>query len=175
MSAAIKPALIATTRPKADAMGEPLLGEFAANPSRPLPGVHETSFWEGTSRGELVLQQCTDCEYITHPPGPRCMRCQSSLLEPVPVSGYGTIYSFAVVHRAFHPYFEAKVPYVVGSIALDEQDDLRVFSRVVGIQPAAVEIGRSVQVCFERTADGANLPLFRPRNEECAIGEQESA
>ena len=46
--------------------------------------------------------------------------CESCGIDFSPTSGRGTVYSFAVVHRVYHPGFTDAVPYVVGVVELEE-------------------------------------------------------
>jgi uncharacterized OB-fold protein len=81
------------------------------------------------------------------------------------MSGYGTVYSFTIVRRAFHPGFATELPYVVAMVELPEQVGLRVISRVVNTAPEAVRIGLPVEAVF--IPEGAfGLALFQPGSGE---------
>jgi hypothetical protein len=113
-------------------------------------------FWEGAERGELLVQRCTSCGKLRHPPGPGCASCGSLGWDTLKASGRGTVYSYAVHHYPPIPGFD--VPNLVGLIELEE--GVRVVANVVGIDPSDVEIGMSVEVFFE-DFDGVVLPQFR--------------
>jgi uncharacterized protein len=67
------------------------------------------------------------------------------------------VYSCTVNH---HPWFPGwNGPYVVAIVQLDEQEDLRLLTNVVGCEPEAVVIGARVRVTFDVREDIA-LPLF---------------
>lgn len=127
---------------------------------RPLPAISaDTSFfWEGARRGELLIQQCTSCGTLRHPPGPGCASCGSLDWDTVVASGRGTVHSFAVHHYPPVPGFE--YPLAIGLIDLEE--GTRLISNIVGIHPSAIEIGMPVQVEFEDFGDELTLPQFRP-------------
>lgn len=130
-------------------------------PFRPLPAISPitAAYWTSGADGILRVQQCGDCGYFTHPPGPVCARCLSRNLRFNPVSGLGTVYSSTVNH---HPWFAGWTePFVVAIVELDEQEDLRLFTNVVNCDPSAVRIGDRVQVVFEARED-VWLPLFQP-------------
>ncbi|MPZ12877.1 MAG: hypothetical protein GEU73_00355 [Chloroflexi bacterium] len=134
-----------------------------AAPRRPLPQVSDIEtkpFWEGCARGEILLQRCLDCSAVRHPPSPICSGCLSSRLEWVPASGNATVYSFVVVHRAFHAAFEEDVPYVVAIVELEEGPHM--LSNVVEVPPESVEIGMPLRVCFDCVSDEVTLPKFKP-------------
>jgi len=77
------------------------------------------------------------------------------------MSGAGTVYSFTIVRRAFHPGFAPEIPYVVALVELPEQAALRVISQVVNIAPEAVTIGLAVNAVFV-PAGAFGLVLFKP-------------
>ncbi len=75
--------------------------------------------------------------------------------------GEGTVFSFAVYRRAYHPAFKPLLPYVVAVIELAEGP--RLVSNVVGVQPEDVRVGMRVRLEFRET-EGIPLPVFRPRS-----------
>src|SRR5262249_19795209 len=114
---------------------------------------------------QLVIQRCDECRRYRHPPVPLCPHCLSTKLDAVPVSGRGTVYTFTVAEQAFHPFFADKLPYIIVSVALEEQHDLRLVSVLVDCEPGDVRAGMPVEVVFEDVADDVTLPLFRPVRE----------
>jgi uncharacterized protein len=120
----------------------------------------QSPFWEGCSRNELLLQQCSACGTFRHPPSAVCPNCLSTQHVWVPASGRGTVYTFAVVRQALAKAWESKVPYTVAVIELEEGP--RFLTELVGIDPDAVKIGLPVEVSFTQR-DDVTLPLFRPR------------
>ncbi|HYZ92197.1 MAG TPA: Zn-ribbon domain-containing OB-fold protein [Actinomycetota bacterium] len=127
---------------------------------RPAPAQSaDTSFfWEGARRGELLIQRCSSCGTLRHPPGPGCASCGSLDWDTVVASGRGTVHSFAVHHYPPVPGFE--YPLTIGLIDLEE--GTRLISNIVGIDPSAIEIGMEVRVEFESFGDDLVLPQFRP-------------
>ena len=56
-------------------------------------------FWEAANEGRLVIQHCTACDRLQHPPGQSCQRCGSkAALAWKEMSGRGRIYNYGVVH-----------------------------------------------------------------------------
>lgn len=125
----------------------------------PLPNRDTEPFWEGCAKGELRLQRCASCRAYRHPPSPICHLCWSPEHEWVPASGRGTVYSFVVVHHAFHGWND-ELPYVVAVIALEEGP--HIVSNVVEVPIDSVKIGMPVGVFFERASEEIVLPKFRP-------------
>ena len=128
--------------------------------SRPLPQRTEIAegYWEAARRHELAVQRCSDCGVLRHYPQERCPECISAAHEWAPLSGRGTIYTYAVSHAAFHPFFQDRLPYVIATIELDE--GVRVLSDL-DEPPDEVRMGARVEVFFEELDDDITLPRFR--------------
>lgn len=128
---------------------------------RPVPGVSDDTrfFWDGAREGQLLIQRCTSCGTLRHPPGPACPSCHSFEWDTVQASGQGTVYSFVVMHYPEVPPFDHPNP-----IALIELDEgTRLSAQLVGIKPEDIQIGQRVQVEFNAFNDGELvLPQFRP-------------
>jgi len=56
-------------------------------------------------------------------------------------------------------------PYVIAVIGLDDDPELRLTTRLIGIEPEEASIGMRVAVRFEE-ADDVWLPLFGPEGEQ---------
>lgn len=130
--------------------------------SKPVPVVSAWAkpFWEGTERGELVLQHCGDCSKYVFYPRVICPHCSSENLTWEPVSGNGKIYSFTVVYNNSPSAFKADVPYVVAVIELDE--GVRMLSNIIECDVEDVKFDMPVTVVFERLNEEFVLPKFRP-------------
>jgi uncharacterized protein len=129
-------------------------------PSRPLPvPTPETQhFWDGTARGELLLQRCRDCKTIYFPPQPFCPSCSSDDVEVVRASGRGSLSSYVINQRAA-PGFEA--PYVIAVVELEEGP--RLLTNLVGVEPdpQLLPLDLPLEAVFESFGD-VRLPFFRP-------------
>jgi hypothetical protein len=125
---------------------------------RILPALDDVNraFWTGGRGGQLLIQHCASCERWAHPPRKACASCGGKL-SPEPVSGRGCVFTFTINAHAFHP--KVPVPYVIAVVQLDEQDDLRVPTNLIGCPSSAVTIGAAVRVVFERNGD-VYVPLF---------------
>jgi hypothetical protein len=131
--------------------------------ARPIPPTSELTapYWEAARRGELVVQRCGACDERPFPPRARCPRCGADSLAFAPVSGRGTVYSYTVAQRAPHPVFSGQLPLVVAIVELAEGP--RLFTNVVGCDPASVTVGMAVEVAFEPIDDSELvLPVFTP-------------
>lgn len=131
---------------------------------RPAPGISDDTrfFWEGAREGKLLIQRCTACGALRHPPAPVCTECHSFEWDTVASKGLGTVYSYVVMHYPEVPPFEYPNP--VALVELDE--GTRLVAQLVGVDPGRVAIGQRVRVEFAtfETADGGDivLPQFRP-------------
>lgn len=127
---------------------------------RVLPRLDEDNgfFWRGGADGRLRFLRCPLCRRFIHPPGPVCPYCLERGPEPDAVSGRGTVASFTVNHQQWIPGDDA---YIVAWVVIDEQDDIRLTTNLVGVEPEDVVVGMRVEVEFEQV-DEVYLPLFRP-------------
>ncbi len=129
---------------------------------KPLPGIDDFQrpFWEAAKRHELVLQRCRKCGSFRYPPGLMCHECLSDDLEWTRVSGRGTVFTWTVFHRAYHPAFAAEVPYAVVAVELEEGP--RMLSNLVNCKLEDIRIGMPVVVTFDDASAEISLPKFRP-------------
>ncbi len=133
---------------------------------RPVPPTSELTqpYWDAARRGQMVVQRCEACEHRPFPPRGTCPSCGASSLSWSPVSGRATVYSYTVAHRPPHPAFAAQVPLVVAIVELEEGP--RLFTNIVGCDPADVEVGMAVEATTEPIDDtDMVLPVFTPTNE----------
>ena len=131
----------------------------------PLPAITDDTrpFWEACSRHALVIQRCADCGTFRHLPAPVCWKCRSFAHTWAPVSGRGTVFTYAVVHRAFLPELEPCVPYVVAVVGLDDAPGVRLVSNLIDAEPGELRIGLPVEVVFEEVSAEVAVPRFRVR------------
>jgi hypothetical protein len=132
--------------------------ETPPEPIRPTITDINRPFWEACRRGRLTAQRCADCGALRYPAVAVCPACLSGAHEWVELSGRGEVFSFVVVHRGYHPFWAARVPYNVAMIELDE--GLRMFSNIVGTPNDQIEVGQRVRVAFERRGDDLIVPVF---------------
>ena len=131
----------------------------------PAPAVTDDTrpFWDACRRRELAVQRCAECGTFRHPPTPVCWHCRSFRHEWTRLSGRGTVFSYAVVHRAFLPELAEAVPYTVVVVSLDDAPGVRLVSNLVGAAPGELRVGLPVEVLFEDVSPEVTLPRFRVR------------
>lgn len=132
----------------------------APKPNRPRPSLNlDNAFWfEAANEHRLVIQRCSACGRLRHPPGPMCAACHSTEWEAMDASGKGTVYSFVVNHHPQVPSFD--YPLAVAVIELEE--GTRLVANVIGIEPHDIEVGMAVEVEFVEHDEDLTLPAFRP-------------
>jgi uncharacterized OB-fold protein/acyl dehydratase len=124
------------------------------------PAVNEDTefFWEGTAKGELLIQRCTGCQTLRHPPMPMCPHCHSLEWDTVRSTGTGSLHSYVVFH---HPLPKGVTePYVVALADLDE--GVRLVANLDGVAPDEVRIGMPLAVEFVQVDETLTVPRFRP-------------
>jgi uncharacterized OB-fold protein len=124
----------------------------------PAPVLTEDNheFWEAASEGRLVAQRCKGCGVLRHPPRPMCPECHSLDHEVIDLSGYGTVYSYSILHYPQFPMFT----YPVVAVLVDLEEGVRILSSMVDTEPTDVSIGLPVQVRFVPTKDDMMIPVF---------------
>ncbi len=116
----------------------------------PLPDVEDAltaEYFAGAARGELMITRCDACDEYVWYPQERCPRCEGALSWTA-VSGAGTLFSWAVVRRAFLPAFADQVPFVTALVALAEDPAVRLPTYLVDADPDTLRADEPVRVTF---------------------------
>jgi len=108
----------------------------------------------------MVLQRCLACGRLIYYPRPACPHCLSAEYEWVEMRGTGSVYTYAIVWRPQHEFFNDLVPIVLATIELTEGP--LVVTSTVNCAPEEIEIGMPVRVVFDRVNDDVALPKFEP-------------
>lgn len=116
-------------------------------------GGPEAHYFGRLSEGVFEIQRCGACGRHQFFPRVLCTHCGSEDLNWVTPSGRGTIYSYSVVRRK--P--EAGGDYNVVLVDLDE--NVRLMSRVEGVEPGELRIGQRVQARVA-VEDGKGVLVF---------------
>ncbi|GAA4883449.1 bifunctional MaoC family dehydratase N-terminal/OB-fold nucleic acid binding domain-containing protein [Ferrimonas pelagia] len=127
---------------------------------RPQPGINRDNrfFWQGLSQGKLLIQRCTSCDTLRHPPAPMCPSCRSLQHDAIEASGKGVVHSFVNLHHPALPAFDEPNP-----IALVElEEGTRLVAQLIDIEPQDVTIGLPVEVQITEFDGDQSLALFKP-------------
>ena len=129
----------------------------------PIPDELDQPFWDACNEDRLVIQSCTDCDRLQHPPEPECFGCDSGDgLEWRELSGRGRVHSYGVVYDNTVALRIPDQPFNLVVIELEEDPALTMVSNLPGVPLDEVEIGAPVTVFFEETpATGQKIPEWR--------------
>ena len=138
---------------------KPSVEEDGADPAkRPQPFItRDNEFWFDAAREHrLVIQCCSDCGALRHPPAPACPQCRSFTWHEAPASGRGTVHSFVVNHHPKAPGFT----YPLAVLLVDLDEGTRLVADFAG-DPGSVEIGMPVEIEWLAHTPELTLPRFR--------------
>lgn len=128
-------------------------------PDVPPPDEVTGPWWDATREHRLLLQTCSACGGVQHPPRSVCIRCGGThALGWVTAAGAGALDSFTVVHRAPEPGLP--VPYVVARVRLSEGPLL--LTRLEGAPVDSWVVEARVRLAWWDLDDGRALPVFHP-------------
>ena len=127
-----------------------------------IPDELTKPFWDAANESRLVIQNCTACSRLQHPPAPGCGKCGSGdSLEWAVMSGRGRIYNYGVVHDCPVRLLQEDQPINVAVVMLEEDPGIQMFSHLPGTAADEVPVGAAVEVVFEATANGQMVPEWR--------------
>jgi uncharacterized OB-fold protein/acyl dehydratase len=137
-------------RPRAADAGPGPGTDTSDAPPRPAPATTPDSTWwfDALAEGRLVVQRCSGCGTLRHPPGPMCPRCHNLSYDHVEATGTGEIHAMTVVHYPKVPGFT----YPLGVALVDVHVDgdavrpVRVVMNTEGCEPHLVRIGDPVRI-----------------------------
>ena len=136
-----------------------------AQNQKPIPVIQPWTreFWKATKKGNLLIQQCQECNSNIFFPKKVCPECWSGNLDWQEASGKAQVYTFTVMRDMVEPKFMGDLPYVIAMVDLEE--GIRMTTRIVNCNPDDVEIGMNVEVVFEEVSPECSLPMFQPTEE----------
>lgn len=123
------------------------------------PRGHDNKWWwDACDEGKLMIQRCTNCGALRHPPRPMCGECQSMEWEAIESTMEGEVLSYTELHHPKIPGYQ--YPLICAVIALKEGTNF--VSNIVGCDPADVHIGMQVKGKVEQVDEKTMLPQFYP-------------
>lgn len=130
---------------------------------RPRPVITRDTqfFWDGLKEHRLLIQRCTNCNELRHPPSPSCPHCWSLEWDTVQSKGRGELFTYSVIHKPLIPPFDK--PNTVAVVLLEEGTKL--VAELHGAQDRPLEIGMPLELHFLDCDAGLTLPMFRPAKE----------
>lgn len=124
----------------------------------PTPAHDNQFFWDGLKEKKLLIQRCTGCGTLRHPPRPMCPRCNALGWDTVTASGRGTVHSFVMPKHPPLPFMPDD--YIVALVDLEE--GIRLVSNLCDVAPADATIGMPVELFFAEFDAGLVLPQWKP-------------
>lgn len=121
---------------------------------------HDSRFWQEAAEGRLVFQRCQQCAFLRWPAAGVCPECLHRGYEWEQVEPRGTVWSYAVYHRAYSAGLRERVPYNVALVQLE--CGARLLSTLVGFEDGIDPMGAAVEARFEAVGEHERVPVFRP-------------
>ena len=142
----------------------------------PAPDVQTRPWWDAVRRHELVIEACSGCGTLRHPPQAVCAECGSEQHEWRQMTGRGSLYSYVVVHRPTLPQWRGLAPYNVVLVALEEAPEIRLHGNVVGVEESELTIGMSLVASFDDvTGDDTIIRWVLPEQAVSDLGSPSGA
>lgn len=128
---------------------------------KPRISADTKQFWNACREHKLAFQKCCDCGKLRWPAAHLCPDCLSSVYDMAEVRPEGTVESFVVFQKPFHPSLTDKVPYITATINLD--GGVRIVSNLVNCDSAEVSCGAKVRLvwCDEEENSRPTFELLR--------------
>lgn len=117
---------------------------------QPVSGRDNAFYWEGVAKGDVLIQKCTACGSLRHPPSPMCPECQSLDWTTVSTTGDAVLHSYTICHHPLPPWEEG--PYAVVLIELEVEDSdtrPRIVCGTRGIANEDLRIKMPLKLVFE--------------------------
>jgi uncharacterized protein len=126
------------------------------------PNSWTEPFWVAAAKHQLVVQKCSACGTVRHPPGPFCARCRTQESEWMYLSGRANLYSFTVVRHPLSPSLSAYLPMVIAVVEPEEAHSARLVANLVEVEVGDVTINMPLEVVWQDTGEGTAVYRFRP-------------
>jgi uncharacterized OB-fold protein len=120
----------------------------------------DSRFWAEAAQGRLVFQRCDQCAALRWPAAGVCPECLGRGFGWEEVEPTGSVWSYAVYHRAYSSALKDRVPYNVALVELD--CGVRLVSTLVGFAADDDPMGARVTASFEAVGEHPSVPVFGP-------------
>jgi uncharacterized OB-fold protein len=131
--------------------------------ARPLPEptCDTAPHFKAAAEGRLDVPRCEACKTFIWQPQQICPSCLSDDVRWHELSGLGTVFSYTIVGRAVHPWFQKLLPYALVLVEFPDAPGIRLLADMQG-SPDSVKVGMQVRATFEKLDDGLGLIHFEP-------------
>jgi uncharacterized OB-fold protein len=123
----------------------------------PQPVKDDLHYWQGIAAGELLLQRCSQCQTMRHPPRPMCANCQSLQWETFPSSLTGSVVSWIIPR---HPPVAPGDEQLIGLV--ETQEGARLVVNLHDFPPGSPINDVAVEIFMLDVGEGVVLPQARP-------------
>lgn len=119
----------------------------------PEPDTTSKPFWDACNEERLVVQNCTACSRLQHPPQEACNECGSGdHFEWREMNGRGKIHGYCIMYDTRIRSLQVDQPFIIAVIELEDAPEIKMFSHLPGTPvDDDVPVGATVQVEFETT------------------------
>jgi uncharacterized OB-fold protein len=120
-------------------------------PPRRVVPVEDQPFWDALDAGKFMLARCTCGAYYAR--SQACLQCGADArsLTWTPAAGRGTVRTFVIFDKPYHPYFKERTPYVVAVVTLEEGPEI--MTNIVDTDVTNVEIGMPVRIVISNRGE----------------------
>ena len=127
----------------------------------PVPDEVSKPFWDACNEGRLVVQSCTECVWLQHPPQKACASCGSENMEFKQMSGRGKIHGYLISHDSRVMMLQEIQPFNLAVIELEDAPEIKMLSHLPGVPTDEIPVGAAVEVEFEPTYNGQKVAEWR--------------
>jgi len=119
----------------------------------PAPDEVSKPFWDACNEDRLIVQNCSACNWLQHPPQPVCSQCGSGAnLGWRDMVGRGKIHGFCIMHDSRIRLLQEDQPFIIAVIELEDAPEIKMFSHLPGTPvDDNVPVGATVKVEYEVT------------------------
>jgi hypothetical protein len=103
---------------------------------------------ERVADGQLLGGRCIACGVTAYPPPDQCPGCLGHLAD-IPLSGFGVLYSFSVIHVSSRG---SAVPYTVAYV--DVPEGARLFAQLDETDDSSLHLDATVRLQLRKDTDG---------------------
>ena len=97
----------------------------------PVPEEVDKPFWDAANEDRLVVQNCTECDRLQHPPAASCSECSSGdNLEWKEMSGRGRVYGYGVMYDCPVIILAEDQPFNIAVVELEEDPGIKMLSHL---------------------------------------------
>jgi uncharacterized OB-fold protein len=125
---------------------------------RIMPNLNEKLYaahFQALNEQKIAVQHCVDCGHSQWPAREICFQCHQTNLVWKDIADSGTVYTYSISYRAFHPWFKKHLPY--GIFVVDLGDGIRMLGNCFDEDVGNIECGMKVKAVYRQASEGVTL------------------